>query len=97
MSKDRENQRIVDEGFWAKVQKAGKKLPFLRDAFALYCFVRDPSVHWTRKSVALAALVYFISPFDAIPDFKPVIGYLDDIVVIKMAIEYYRGQIEAYY
>lgn len=97
MNKNRENQRIVNEGFWAKVRKVGKKVPFLRDVFALYDYVRDPSVHWARKSVALGALAYFISPLDAIPDLTPIVGYLDDTGVIAAAVAYYQGEIEEYY
>ena len=87
----------VKRDFWNKVQEVGKNLPFIRDAIALYRYMNDPEVPWHRKSVAVGALVYFIVPVDAIPDFAPVVGYLDDAGVISATVAYLQTELEPYY
>ena len=53
-----------------------------RDVHALYLAARDPRVPWYAKAVALAVAAYALSPIDLIPDFIPVIGYLDDLIIV---------------
>jgi len=57
-----------------------------RDAHALYLAARDPRVPWYAKALALAVAAYALSPIDLIPDFIPVIGYLDDLVLIPLGV-----------
>ena len=57
-----------------------------RDAHALYLAARDPRVPWYAKALALAIAAYALSPIDLIPDFIPVIGYLDDLVLIPLGL-----------
>jgi uncharacterized membrane protein YkvA (DUF1232 family) len=57
-----------------------------RDVAALYLAARDPRVPWYAKAVALAVAAYALSPIDLIPDFIPVIGYLDDVVIVPLGI-----------
>jgi uncharacterized membrane protein YkvA (DUF1232 family) len=57
-----------------------------RDAHALYLASRDPRVPWHAKALALAVAAYAASPIDLIPDFIPVIGYLDDLIVVPLGI-----------
>jgi uncharacterized membrane protein YkvA (DUF1232 family) len=52
-----------------------------REVYALYFAVRDPRVPWYAKALAAAVVGYAISPIDLIPDFIPVLGYLDDLVI----------------
>mgnify|MGYP000855944935 FL=1 len=56
------------------------------DIYALYKAYRDPRVPWYVKVIILFLLGYFISPIDLIPDFIPVIGYIDDIIIISLTI-----------
>ena len=63
---------------WARILK--------RDALALQLAVRDPRVPWYAKAVALAVAGYALSPIDLIPDFIPVLGYLDDVVIVPAGI-----------
>lgn len=56
------------------------------DAFALYLAARDPRVPWYAKALALLVAAYALSPIDLMPDFVPVLGYLDDIVIVPLGI-----------
>ena len=57
-----------------------------RDVYALYLAARDPRVPWYAKAVALAVAAYAASPIDLIPDFVPVLGYLDDRILLPLGI-----------
>ncbi len=57
-----------------------------RDVVALYVAGRDPRTPWHAKAVALAVVAYAISPIDLIPDFIPVLGYLDDLIIVPLGI-----------
>lgn len=57
-----------------------------RDAHALYLASRDPRVPWYAKAIGIAVAAYAASPIDLIPDFIPVIGYLDDLIVVPLGI-----------
>jgi uncharacterized membrane protein YkvA (DUF1232 family) len=57
-----------------------------RDAHALYFAARDPRVHWYAKAAAVAVAAYALSPIDLIPDFIPVVGYLDDLIIVPLGI-----------
>jgi uncharacterized membrane protein YkvA (DUF1232 family) len=57
-----------------------------RDVHALYLAARDPRVPWYAKAIALAVAAYAASPIDLIPDFVPVLGYLDDLLLLPLGI-----------
>jgi uncharacterized membrane protein YkvA (DUF1232 family) len=57
-----------------------------RDLVALYLATRDPRVPWYAKVVAACVAAYAFSPIDLIPDFVPVLGYLDDVVIVPLGI-----------
>jgi uncharacterized membrane protein YkvA (DUF1232 family) len=52
----------------------------------LYLAARDPRVPWYVKWLAIAVAGYALSPIDLIPDFIPVIGYLDDLIIVPLGI-----------
>jgi uncharacterized membrane protein YkvA (DUF1232 family) len=56
------------------------------DLHALYLAGRDPRVPWAAKALAIAVVAYAVSPIDLIPDFIPVIGYLDDLLLVPLGI-----------
>lgn len=64
---------------------------------ALRRYMMDKDVKWYRKSVVVAALVYFVTPIDAMPDFAPLVGFLDDIGVIAWTIKFLGDEITGYY
>jgi uncharacterized membrane protein YkvA (DUF1232 family) len=57
-----------------------------RDSHAIYLASRDPRVPWYAKALAVAVAAYALSPIDLIPDFIPVVGYLDDLVIVPFGI-----------
>lgn len=57
-----------------------------RDVHAIYLASRDPRVPWHVKACAVAVAGYALSPIDLIPDFIPVLGYLDDIVLVPLGV-----------
>lgn len=63
---------------WAKSLK--------RDVTALWLAAGDPRVPWHAKAVAAAVAAYALSPVDLIPDFIPVLGYLDDLIIVPFGI-----------
>ena len=57
-----------------------------RDAVTLYLAARDPRTPWYAKALAAVVVAYALSPIDLIPDFIPVLGYLDDIVIVPLGL-----------
>lgn len=57
-----------------------------RDVHAIYLAARDPRTPWYAKALALCVAGYALSPIDLIPDFIPVLGYLDDLVIVPLGI-----------
>jgi uncharacterized membrane protein YkvA (DUF1232 family) len=63
---------------WAKAVKT--------DVVALYLAAQDSRVPWYAKLAAAAVAAYALSPIDLIPDFIPVLGYLDDVILVPLGI-----------
>ena len=63
---------------WARATK--------RDVVALWLAARDPRVPWGAKLLAGAVAGYALSPIDLIPDFIPVLGLLDDLLIVPLGI-----------
>ncbi|RXT27136.1 hypothetical protein B5P46_12120 [Rhizobium leguminosarum] len=71
-------QLISKAKIWAKSLK--------RDIVALWLAARDRRVPWHAKAVAGAVAAYALSPIDLIPDFIPILGYLDDLLIVPLGI-----------
>jgi uncharacterized membrane protein YkvA (DUF1232 family) len=56
------------------------------DTLALTFALRDPRVPWYARLLAVAVVAYALSPIDLIPDFIPVLGYLDDLILVPLGI-----------
>jgi len=57
-----------------------------RDVVALWLAARDPRTPWSAKALAGFVAAYALSPIDLIPDFIPVLGYLDDLLIVPAGI-----------
>lgn len=57
-----------------------------RDALALWLAARDPRTPWAAKMLCAAIAAYALSPIDLIPDFIPVLGLLDEAILLPLAI-----------
>lgn len=63
---------------WARLLK--------RDVITLYYAIRHPLTPWYAKAVAIVVVGYALSPIDLIPDFVPVFGYLDDVILVPLGV-----------
>lgn len=57
-----------------------------QEVYAVYRAARDPRVPWYAKALAFCVAGYALSPIDLIPDFVPVLGYMDDIIIMPLGI-----------
>jgi uncharacterized membrane protein YkvA (DUF1232 family) len=57
-----------------------------RDVRAVYLASRDPRTPWYAKAVAIGVAAYALSPIDLIPDFIPILGQLDELIVLPLGI-----------
>jgi uncharacterized membrane protein YkvA (DUF1232 family) len=67
--------------FWKKRAKDLK-----RDTYALYIAYHDPRVPWYAKAVCVCIVGYALSPIDLIPDFVPILGYVDDLIIVPAGL-----------
>ena|ERR1043165_8442005 len=56
------------------------------EAHALYIAARHPRTPWYAKALALAIAAYALSPIDLIPDFIPILGFVDEVLLLPLAI-----------
>lgn len=67
-----------------RLRKQAKDLK--RETYAVYLAYRDPRVPWYAKVVCACTVGYALSPIDLIPDFIPVLGYLDDLIIVPAGL-----------
>lgn len=88
-----EQERLVRDGFAAKVRRFGKRIPFVRDAAAAYYAMLDPNVPVLTRAALVAPLAYLVMPVDAVPDFLAGVGFTDDLVVILAALRSFGNRL----
>jgi len=74
----------MKEGWLARAKIWARSVK--RDVVALWLAARDPRTPWYAKAMAGAVAAYALSPIDLIPDFIPVLGYLDDLIIVPAGI-----------
>ncbi len=73
-----------DRGWWLRLRDWARRMK--RDVLALWLAARDPRTPILAKAAAAAVAAYALSPIDLIPDFVPVLGYLDDVIIVPLGI-----------
>jgi uncharacterized membrane protein YkvA (DUF1232 family) len=86
-------ERTVQIGFWPKLAGNLARIPFAEEALAAWYCAFDPATPTKVKGTLIAALAYFILPFDVIPDFLLALGFTDDLAVLMTAMAMVRGSI----
>jgi uncharacterized membrane protein YkvA (DUF1232 family) len=81
-----EREKKIRRDFWAKLKALGRHLPFVEDLLAAYYCALDPATPTRVRTMLLAALAYFILPFDFIPDILPAIGFADDAALLAATL-----------
>lgn len=87
------NERYVRRRFWDKVRATLGRVPFLDQALAAFFCATDSRTPVQAKAVLFAALVYFIMPADALPDWLLLAGFTDDAAVLMAAIQAVRANL----
>jgi uncharacterized membrane protein YkvA (DUF1232 family) len=80
------SSRFAEKDFWRKLLKVAGRIPFAEDLAAAYFCAIDPLTPGRVKGILIAALAYFVMPFDAIPDLIAGLGFTDDAAVLATAI-----------
>lgn len=102
----REDEKVVVEELPEKVAKVldsvNQRLPVVKTMLGkvkmLYAMLRDKefAMAWSSKTMIIAGLLYFISPIDLLPDYIPVLGYIDDAFVISIVMNAIASEIERF-
>jgi uncharacterized membrane protein YkvA (DUF1232 family) len=101
-AKKEEISRLVQEALAKAEKRRGRITRFWEDLQALVRLLKAwrsgayPVVPWRTVIMSIAALAYFLDPFDLIPDFIPVIGYLDDATVVAFVVESIRRDLDKF-
>lgn len=84
------NEEAVKRGFFPKLARSLANIPFAEDAVAAYYCAFDRATPLKARAILLAALAYFVMPFDVIPDFILGLGFTDDMAVLFTALNVIR-------
>lgn len=88
----RRSERVKSR-FWSTLCKAARQIPFAEELVAAYYCALDPTTPARVRATLLAALAYFVLPFDAIPDILVGVGFTDDATVLLATIAVVRAHI----
>jgi uncharacterized membrane protein YkvA (DUF1232 family) len=80
------NEAHARAGFWPKMRATIAYIPFAEDALAAYYCAFDRETPLYARAALWGALAYFVLPFDAIPDYLPIIGFADDATALATAL-----------
>jgi uncharacterized membrane protein YkvA (DUF1232 family) len=89
----RRDEETVRRGFWDKIKRFGRQIPFAEDVVAAYYCTLDPTTPSRVRWILIGAIAYFVIPVDGIADFLPLLGFTDDAAIIAAAIAQVAGSI----
>jgi uncharacterized membrane protein YkvA (DUF1232 family) len=78
----------VKKNFWQYFRKHEGNISFAEQIEKIYDLMTSGSLSTTDKALIIGALVYFINPFDLVPDVIPFVGFVDDMTVIALVYRY---------
>jgi uncharacterized membrane protein YkvA (DUF1232 family) len=87
------NATAVKQGFFPKLARVLAHVPFAEDLVAAYYCAFDSATPLKARGILVAALAYFILPFDIIPDFVLGVGFTDDAAVLVAALSVIRAHL----
>ncbi len=79
-------ERKVRTDFWSKLRRFAGQVPFVEDLVAGYYCALDPATPMRVRGMLLAAIAYFILPFDFVPDFIAGLGFADDAALVTAVL-----------
>jgi len=88
------NEATVIRDFWGKFTRLAAHIPFAEDLLTAYYCAFDRATPSHVRFALIAALAYFVSPLDILPDFLPLIGLTDDAAVLAGAVRLVWGNIK---
>lgn len=88
------DEATVLRDFWGKFTRLAAHIPFAEDLLTAYYCAFDRATPSHVRFALIAALAYFISPLDILPDFLPIVGLTDDAAVLAGAIRLVWGNIK---
>ena len=88
------DEATVIRDFWGKFTRLAAHIPFAEDLLTAYYCAFDRATPSHVRFALIAALAYFISPLDFLPDFLPLIGLTDDAAVLAGAVRLVWGNIK---
>lgn len=89
----RDDEQTVKQNFWPKLQQNLARIPFAPDVVAAWYCANDTKTPLKVKGTLVAALAYFILPFDVIPDVILGLGFTDDLAVLVTAMTLVRNHV----
>ena len=88
------DEATVPRDFWRKFRRFAAQIPFAEDLLTAYYCAFDRNTPTHVRVALIGALLYFISPFDLMPDMLPIVGLTDDAAVLAGAIKLVWDQIK---
>lgn len=83
----------VKNGFWRTAKRAARSIPFMDEVVAAYYCALDTRTPMRVRMTLMAALAYFVLPFDIVPDLLVGVGFTDDLAVLMAALTAVRVHI----
>lgn len=87
------DRKAIERGFWQKLRRHARRLPFADELLAGYYCAIDPATPLRARAILYGAIAYFVLPFDIVPDWILGLGFTDDAAVLATALRMVAGHI----